>query len=120
MNLESATQYLAFLVLVTLTTKPLGGYLYRVFTRQRTLFDGVCLPLERLICRLCRIDPIEEMTAPRYIGCFLILGGLGALFVYIILRLQRFLPWFFPVCQTTAMTPGLAFNTAVSFTTTTT
>jgi K+-transporting ATPase ATPase A chain len=60
------------------------------------------------------------MTAPRYIGCFLILGGLGALFVYIILRLQRFLPWFFPAYQTTAMTPDLAFNTAVSFTTTTT
>jgi potassium-transporting ATPase potassium-binding subunit len=113
-------QYLAFVVLVTLTTKPLGGYLHRVFTRQRTLVDGVCLPLERLIYRLCHIDPAEEMTAPRYIGCFLVLGGFGALLVYLILRLQRFLPWFFPAYQTTAMTPDLAFNTAISFTTTTT
>src|ERR1019366_7385976 len=120
MSRTSAAQYLAFVVLVTLTTKPLGGYLHRVFTRQRTLFDGVCLPIERLIYRLCRIDPAEEMTAPRYIGCFLILGGLGALFVYIILRLQQFLPWFFPAYHTTAMTPDLAFNTAISFTTTTT
>jgi K+-transporting ATPase ATPase A chain len=120
MNRASAAQYLAFVVLVTLTTKPLGGYLHRVFTRQRTLFDGMCRPLERLICRLCRIDLAEEMTAPRYIGCFLILGGLGALFVYIILRLQQFLPWFFPAYHTTAMPPDLAFNTAISFTTTTT
>jgi potassium-transporting ATPase potassium-binding subunit len=80
----------------------------------------VCLPLERLICRLCRIGRAEEMTAPHYIGCFLTLGGLGALFVYTILRLQRFLPWFFPAYHTTAMTPDLAFNTAISFTTTTT
>jgi K+-transporting ATPase ATPase A chain len=120
MNWERAAQYLAFVVLVTLTTKPLGGYLQRVFTRQRTLFDPVCLPLERLICRLCEIDPVEEMTATRYIGCFLILGALGALFVYIVLRLQRFLPWFFPEYHTTAMTADLAFNTAISFTTTTT
>jgi K+-transporting ATPase ATPase A chain len=120
MNWEKAAQYLAFVVLVTLATRPLGGYLHRVFTRQRTRFDGMCLPLERLICRLCRIDPAEEMTATRYIGCFLILGGLGTLFVYFILRVQRFLPWFFPAYHTTAMTPDLAFNTAISFTTTTT
>jgi potassium-transporting ATPase potassium-binding subunit len=120
MDRASAAQYLAFVVLVTLTTKPLGGYLYRVFARQQTILDGVCLPLERLICRLCRIDPAEEMTAVRYLGCFLMLGGLGALFVYVILRLQRFLPWFFPAYHTTALTPDLAFNTAISFTTTTT
>jgi K+-transporting ATPase ATPase A chain len=120
MNRQTAAQYLAFVVLVTLTTRPLGGYLHRVFTRQRTRVDGMCLPLERLICRLCRIDPAEEMTATRYIGCFLILGGLGAVFVYLILRAQRFLPWFFPPYHTTAMTPDLAFNTAISFTTTTT
>jgi potassium-transporting ATPase potassium-binding subunit len=92
MDRASAAQYLAFVVFVTLMTKPLGEYLYRVFARQRTILDGVCLPLERLICRLCRIDPAEEMTAPRYIGCFLMLGGLGALFVYAVLRLQQFLP----------------------------
>jgi K+-transporting ATPase ATPase A chain len=120
MNRADAAQYLAFLVLVTFATKPLGGYLHRVFMRQRTFLDPVCLPLERLIAGLCRVDPVEEMTAPRYIGCFLIFGGLAALLVYLILRLQQFLPWFFPAYQTTAMTPDLAFNTALSFTTTTT
>jgi potassium-transporting ATPase potassium-binding subunit len=120
MNRADAAQYLAFLVLVTVATKPLGGYLHRVFTRQRTFLDPVCLPIERLIAGLCRVDPAEEMTAPRYIGCFLIFGGLSALLVYLILRLQPFLPWFFPAYQTTAMSPDLAFNTALSFTTTTT
>jgi K+-transporting ATPase ATPase A chain len=91
-----------------------------VFTRQQTLLDPVCLPLERLIARLSRADPTEEMTARRYFGCFLLLGGLGALCVYVLLRLQRFLPWFFPAYHTTALSLDLAFNTAISFTTTTT
>ena len=120
MNRADAAQYLAFLVLVTVATKPLGGYVHRVFTRQRTFLDPVCLPFERLIAGLCRIDSADEMTAPRYIGCFFIFGGLAALLVYLILRSQQFLPWFFPAYQTTAMSPDLAFNTALSFTTTTT
>jgi potassium-transporting ATPase potassium-binding subunit len=115
-----AAQYLAFVAIVTMATKPLGAYLHRVFTRQRTLLDAVCLPSERLICRLCGIDPAEEMTAVRYIGSFLALGGVGAAFVYVILRLQSLLPWFFPEYHTTAMTSDLALNTAISFTTTTT
>ena len=45
----SAAQYLTFVALVTIATKPLRGYLYRVFTRQPTLPDRLCLPLERTI-----------------------------------------------------------------------
>jgi len=120
MSASSVAQYLAFVVLVTLATTPLGGYLHRVFTRRRTLLDIVCVPLERLVHHLCRIDPAEEMTAATYLSCFLMLGGVSALAVYAILRLQTFLPWFFPSYLTTPMTPALAFNTALSFTTTTT
>jgi K+-transporting ATPase ATPase A chain len=120
MNAASAAQYLAFIVIVTLSVQPLGGYLHRVFTKQRTPLDRICLPLERLIHRLCNIDPAEEMTASGYLACFLLLGGVSVLAVYAMLRLQQFLPWFFPAYMTTAMTPDLAFNTALSFTTTTT
>jgi K+-transporting ATPase ATPase A chain len=116
----SAAQYLTFVALVSIVTKPLGGYLYRVFTRQPTLPDRLCLPLERTIHRLCGVDPAEDMTAPRYVTCFLALGAAGALFLYVILRLQRFLPWFFPQYLTTPLTPDLSLNTAISFTTTTT
>jgi K+-transporting ATPase ATPase A chain len=40
--------------------------------------------------------------------------------LYGILRLQQFLPWFFPEYLTTPLTRDLALNTAVSFSTTTT
>ena len=118
--MTETVQSVVFVVLVTLTVKPLGGYLYRVFAREPTRLDRVCVPLERGIHRLCGLDANEDMPAARYIGALLAFGGIAALFVFAVLRLQRFLPWFFPEYQTTPLTPDLAFNTAISFTTTTT
>jgi K+-transporting ATPase ATPase A chain len=40
--------------------------------------------------------------------------------LYVILRIQQWLPWFYPAYQTTPLTPDLAMNTAISFSTTTT
>jgi len=47
-------------------------------------------------------------------------GFVGTLLLYGILRLQQFLPWFFPQYHTTPLSPDLALNTAISFSTTTT
>jgi potassium-transporting ATPase potassium-binding subunit len=47
----SAIQYVLFVVIVTALVKPLGGYMERVFSRQRTLLDRFCLPVERLVYR---------------------------------------------------------------------
>ncbi len=52
--------------------------------------------------------------------CFVFFGLAGTLLLYLILRLQTFLPWFFPQYQTTPISPDLALNTAISFSTTTT
>jgi K+-transporting ATPase A subunit len=41
MNLHSALQYAAFIAIVTTCVKPLGGYLKRVFSGERTGLDGV-------------------------------------------------------------------------------
>jgi len=40
----SAIQYVLFVVVVTVLVKPLGGYMKRVFSRQRTVLDRFCLP----------------------------------------------------------------------------
>ncbi len=60
------------------------------------------------------------MSATEYSLSFVLLGLAGTVFLYAILRLQRFLPWFFPEFHTTPLSPDLTFNTAVSFATTTT
>jgi potassium-transporting ATPase potassium-binding subunit len=119
-DLFSATQYLLFLAIVTALVKPLGGYMERVFSGKQAVLDRLCLPVERLIYRIAAVDPDVEMTGKEYATCFVLFGLAGTLLLYGILRLQQFLPWFFPQYHTTPLSPDLAMNTAISFSTTTT
>jgi K+-transporting ATPase ATPase A chain len=116
----SAIQYVLFVAIVTILVKPLGGYMERVFSRKRTVLEGLCLPFERLIYRITAVDPNVEMTGKEYATCFVLFGFAGTLLLYGILRVQQFLPWFFPQYHTTPLSPDLALNTAISFSTTTT
>ena len=120
MDFYSVIQYVLFVAIVTILVKPLGGYLERVFCRQRTVLDRLCLPVERLIYRITAVDPNLEMTGKEYATCFVLFGFAGTLLLYAILRMQQFLPWFFPQYHTTPLSPDLALNTAISFSTITT
>jgi K+-transporting ATPase ATPase A chain len=120
MDLYSAIQYLLFVAIVTALVKPLGGYMAKVFSKEHTALDPLCLPIERLIYRITTVDPNVEMTGKEYATCFVFFGLAGTLLLYAILRMQQFLPWFFPQYLTTPLSPDLAMNTAISFSTTTT
>jgi K+-transporting ATPase ATPase A chain len=120
MDLYSIVQYVLFLAIATVMVKPLGGYMERVFSGKTTVLDWFCVPLERLIYRVTTIDPNVEMTAPQYAISFVLFSLVGTLLLYCVLRLQSFLPWFFPKYLTTPLSPDLALNTAISFSTTTT
>jgi K+-transporting ATPase ATPase A chain len=119
-DLYSAVQFVLFVAIVTALVEPLGGYMERVFSRQQTALDLLCLPVERFIYRIAAVDPGVEMAGKEYATCFVLFGLVGTLLVYVILRVQQFLPWFFPQYQTTPLSPDLALNTAISFSTTTT
>jgi potassium-transporting ATPase potassium-binding subunit len=120
MNRAAVLQAAAFILIVYLLVKPVGAYLERVFERQRTFLDPLLSPAERLVHRLIGIDPKSEMDWKRYALAFTLFGLVNIVIVYLLLRWQAFLPWFFPKVMTTPMTPDLATNTAVSFATTTT
>jgi K+-transporting ATPase ATPase A chain len=120
MSSSALLQYAAFLLTVTLLVKPVGRYMARVFSGERTLLDPLLCPVERTIYRLTGVKPKAEMRWQEYAQAFVVFGMVGTLLLYTILRLQRFLPWFYPPYMTTPMTPDLAVNTAVSFATTTT
>src|ERR1700733_6887445 len=120
MILHSAIQYFLYVVIVTLLVRPLGGYLDRVFSRRRTALDFLCVPVERGIYRLAGVDPSIEMSAAEYGYCFVAFGLICTLLLYLVLRLQSFLPWFFLQYHTTPLSADLSLNTAISFSTTTT
>jgi len=119
-HLYSWLSYLLFLAIITVLVKPLGGYVERVFSAKRTPLDRICSPVEKVIYRAARVDANREMGFSEYASCFVVFGLVCTLVLYVILRLQRFLPWFYPTYHTTPLSPDLAMNVAVSFSTTST
>lgn len=119
-DLYGAAQYLLFVIIITISAKPLGGYLERVFAGKGTLLDRFCLPVERMIYRITGTDPTVEMAFGEYATCFVLFGLCCTLALYAILRLQRFFPLLFSDFQTTPLSPDLTVNTSLSFSTTTT
>ena len=111
-------QFALYVGALLLLTQPLGLYLVQVLdARGRTWLDPVVKPFERLTYRLCGIDPAAEQGWIGYTVAMLLFSLVSLLFTYFILRYQDHLPLNpqnFP-----GLTPHLAFNTAVSFTTNT-
>ena len=117
MTVNGWLQILVFLLAIFLVTPILGGYMARVFTRQRTWLDPVMRPLERLVYRLTGIDEAHEMRWTEYAVSLLLFSVVSMLVLYALQRLQQLLP--FNPQGFAAVPPALAFNTAVSFTTNT-
>ena len=117
MNTFAAGQIILFLVVLLALVKPLGWYMARVYEGKPCGVDKVLGPLERMIYRLCGIDPGCEMTWKTYTLAMLAFNLAGLLAVYGLQRVQHLLPLNpqnFP-----AVAPDLAFNTAASFATNT-
>ncbi|HWD38477.1 MAG TPA: potassium-transporting ATPase subunit KdpA [Fimbriimonas sp.] len=112
-------QILVFFVLILLVTKPLGIYMQKVFDGERTWLSPVLRPIERVWYALCGIREDEDMPWSRYAIAMLLFSAAGGLLTYALLRLQGFLPLNPQKFGDAQMTPHLAFNTAVSFTTNT-
>jgi potassium-transporting ATPase potassium-binding subunit len=107
-----------FMGALVLITKPMGLYLVRVLdARGRTWLDPVMKPLERVTYRLMGVNLDEEQDWRRYTLALLLFSCVSCLFTYGILRLQHLLP--LNPQHFRALSPDLAFNTAVSFTTNT-
>jgi K+-transporting ATPase ATPase A chain len=114
-------EYAVFLGLVVALARPVGLYLARVFAGQPTFPDRLLRPTEALLYRVLGVRPEREMAPAVYLLCFLAFSALGTVFLFLIQLGQHWLPGG-PDDRylTTAMTPDLAANTAVSFATTTT
>jgi K+-transporting ATPase ATPase A chain len=114
-------EYAVFLATVIALAQPVGLYVARVFEGKPTLLDPCLRPIERTLFRLLGVSSQKEMTVAVYLGCFLAFTALGTALLFALLILQWWLPGG-PRDQylTTFMTPDLAANTALSFSTTTT
>jgi K+-transporting ATPase ATPase A chain len=117
MTVNGWLQIALFCAIVTVLVKPLGFYMTRVFGGERTLLSPVLGPLERGIYWLCGVDERREQGWVAYAVAMLLFSLAGFLLLYALMRLQAVLP-FNPAGQS-AVEPGLAFNTSLSFVTNT-
>ncbi len=117
MTLNGILQIGFYLVVLVLAAKPLGTFMARVFQRERTFLDPIFGPVERFIYRLSNIKPDEEMDWKENAVAMLIFNFAGLLVVYLLQRIQQFLP--LNPQGMAAVTPDSSFNTAVSFATNT-
>ena len=118
MTVNGWLQILVFLALILAVTKPLGVFMARVFNREKTFMDPVLRPIERLLYRVTGVDEDHEMRWTEYAISMLLFSAVSMTLLYLIQRLQGFLP-LNPQKFGAVSPPHLAFNTAASFTTNT-
>ena len=118
MNAHQWLELALFIGALVLITKPLGLFINRVLDPNgRTWLDPLMRPLEKFTYWIFRVDPAKEQGWKQYTFAMLIFSLVSCLFTYAILRLQQYLP--LNPQHLGALSPHLAFNTAVSFTTNT-
>ena len=117
MTVDGWIQIALYALVVFAITKPAGLYMYRVFEGERRPLPRVLGPLERVLYRLCGVDPGKEQGWRGYATAMLLFSLFGLAVTYAVERLQHVLP--FNPQRLGPVAPALAFNTAVSFTTNT-
>ena len=117
MTAVTPTLIVCFLLLLLLCVKPLGLYMAQLFESRPIWALRAGAPLERLIYRLCGVDPAHETGWRQYAAGLLLFNALGALALYALQRLQAWLP--LNPQSFANVGPDSSFNTAVSFITNT-
>ena len=110
-------QILLYCAIIVAITPPLGAYMTRIFSGERTFLSPVLRPIELVIYKVAGIDERQEQHAVTYTVGMLLFHAGGFLILYILMRVQAALP-FNPAGQT-AVGEDLSFNTAISFITNT-
>ncbi len=117
MTLNGWFQIALFGVIVVLLTRPIGGYMTRLFAGERTFLSPILHPLEIGLYRLAGVDERTEQHWWTYTVAMLAFNLVCFASLYALLRLQGLLP--LNPQGMTAVTPDLALNTAISFITNT-
>lgn len=111
MNTELTGVIVMFLLTVLLAF-PLGKYIAKVFSGERTFLDFMN-PLEKFIFRISGIDPNRKMDWKEFLKAMLTINLLWGAYAFFMLIFQSHLP--LNPDGNPDQTPDLAFNTAISF-----
>jgi len=117
MTLNGWIQIAIFCAIIVALVKPLGWYMTKVMTGERTFLSPVLRPVERLLYAGAGIDEREEQHWLTYTVAMLAVNAAGFVLLFALQRLQGALP--FNPTHMGAVSPDSSFNTAISFVTNT-
>ncbi len=117
MTAATLTLVVVLLGVLLLCIKPLGIYIANVMEGKPIWALRIGAPVERFLYRASGVDAATEMGWKRYTLALLLFNALGALAVYLLQRLQLWLP--LNPQHFANVSPDSSFNTAVSFITNT-
>jgi K+-transporting ATPase ATPase A chain len=117
MTVIGLAQIAIVLAAVIVVAVPLGFYIARVFSGERTFLSRALNPVERAFYRLSGVDPALEQSWLIYTIAMLTFSVVGFLSLYALLRLQNVLP--LNPQGFGAFPADLAFSTSLAFITTT-
>jgi len=117
MTINGWIQIILYSAIVLALVKPLGWYMTRVFTGERTFLTPILRPVELVIYRLGGVDEKREQHWTTYAVAMLLFHVGGFLILYLLMRFQAALP-FNPQAKP-AVPELLSLNTAMSFITNT-
>jgi len=102
---------------VVLLAIPLGRYIGKIFTSQKTWLDKIFNPIDNLFYKLIGIDIRKEMTWKQHLLALLTINAIWFLISMLVLTNMSWLP--LNPDGNPSMSGDLAFNTSVSFVTNT-
>ncbi|PTQ63110.1 K+-transporting ATPase ATPase A chain [Sphingomonas sp. PP-CE-3G-477] len=117
MTFEGWILILGFVGILLALTKPVGMWLFALYEGRRTPIHAILGPVETGFYKLSGIDPKAEQGWRRYALHMIMFNAMLMALTYAVLRLQGVLPG--NPQGLAGLSPHLAFNTAISFTTNT-
>lgn len=103
--------------LVVLFAIPLGRYIGKIFSNEKTWLDGIFNPIDKLFYKVSGVNPEKEMSWKQHLGALLTINVVWFLISMFVLTNMHWLP--LNPDNNPSMSGDLAFNTAVSFVTNT-
>src|SRR4051812_35967570 len=93
MTINGWIQIAIYCAIVLALVRPVGGYMTRVFTGERTLLSPILHPIEAVLYRISGVDERREQNRLTYTIAMLLFHVGGFLILYALLRAQQFLPF---------------------------
>src|ERR1700761_768994 len=96
-------QILLYCVIIAAITPPLGAYMTLVFNGERTWLTPILRPIEIVVYKIAGVDERQEQHAVTYTVGMLLFHVGGFLIIYVLMRVQQWLP--FNPAEQTAVAP---------------